>query len=270
MEFNISEHIGDDGNFTEGFGQAAVSALGEGYEGSKVFEGITNPAGMIKAYADTKKAYGQKLEGVIKKPGEDASDEERAEYSKQLLAELGAPEKAEDYEFYRPEELPEGMVYDEEVEASFREMFFEMGVPADMANKFSQKFSEVQIARHNAAVEEGNRQFTEQASQLDKDWTGDKKVINNRVAFKAIMQFGTDDHKQILKEANINGNVTDHEAWRRLGFTPNQRRVWANIGNAMKSDTAITDEGSPNSGDSGKTGLSSVYDHPTSAVLTKK
>lgn len=268
--FNITEHIGEDGNFTDGFASAATEALGDNYKGSKIFEPIKNPADLLSVYADTKTAYGKKLEGVIQKPAANATDQEKAEYSKTLLTELGTPEKPEDYEFIRPEKLPEGMEYDENTEAYFRKIFFDIGVPKSIAGALSAKFNEMQIAAYNESVTKTSQQFIEDVKSLDNDWRGDKAVLNNRQAFKAIMQFGTDDLKKTLKEGNINNTLTDHVKWRALGFSPAQRRVWANIGAAMKSDEAITNEGTPGSSNTDQnTTMSKIYDHPTSKVLIK-
>jgi len=270
MDFNLTEHIGEDGNFTEGFAPAATASLGEGYQDSKVLEGITNPAGLIKAYADTKTAYGKKLEGVIAKPGENATDEEKASYRKTMLAELGTPESPDDYNFNRPESLPDGMTYDEEFEGAFRQLFHEVGMPADMAKSLADKFNEVQVARHVAAVEQAKQKLTEEATQLDKDWPGEKSTLNNRHAFKAIMQFGTEELKTLLKEANISTNPTNHDAWNKLNISPSQRRIWSNIGAAMKSDLAINDEGLPATSNEPATAMGKIYDHPTSKTLLDK
>jgi len=274
MEFNLIEHIGEDGNFKDTFGPSAVAALGDDFKDSKVFEGIKNPSDLVSAFANTKKMVGQKLEGVIKKPGEKATDAEKAEYRKSLLAELGTPEKPEDYDFARPEKLPEGMQYDENFEAAFRQFFYEIGAPKDMVSAISNKFNEMQIANHNAYLEKQETAFRESAAELDKDWSGDKAAVNNTAAFKAIMQFGTPELQKMLKDAKISdvGNISNHDMWRKLNFSPSQRRVWANIGLAMKSGQIVSDESTDRKDNAGdKTKLASkMYDHPTSKELHQK
>jgi hypothetical protein len=266
MGFNITEHIGEDGSFKETFAPSVIETLGPDYKDSKALEGITDSVGLTKAYIDTKKLVGQKLEGVIKKPGEKATEAEKAEYHKSLLKELGTPEKPEDYVFDRPEKLPDGMVYDENFETAFRQVFAEIDLPASMATALSKKFNELQTANFQAYMEQQENVFKEDVASLDKDWPGDKGSLNNRAALAALNEFGTPELKKLIADAKLSeaGNINNHALWRKSGLSPTQRRVWAAIGTRMKSPT-IADQGTPEQPASDQR----VYNHPTSSELYK-
>lgn len=269
---NIVDYIGDDGNFSDGFKGAAIAELGDDFKETKVFDDIKNPSGLISAYAHTKTKVGEKLEGVIQKPAENATDQEKADYQKSLLKELGTPEKAEDYDFPRPENLPEGMNYDEDTEAAFRQFFFEQNVPKGIATALAAKFSEMQISRHTAAVEAQQKEFDTACTELDKDWSGTAATKNNRLVFKAIMEFADEGLTKLLKDAKLNDNITDHQKWNDCSFTPAQRRVWLNIAKRTKVDTIVTNEGGSGGGEKEsdtKKVVKKLYDHPTSVEARK-
>lgn len=62
------------------------------------------------------------------------------------------PEKAEDYGFKKPENLPEGMEYDEADAAKWAGVFKEMGVPVAMANKIREAYIAQQVEGHGASA----------------------------------------------------------------------------------------------------------------------
>jgi len=260
---NDVEVMSDDGKFTESF---SPGILGEGYKETKAFERTPDLPSLLKAYADTKSAYGKKLEGVIQKPAENATDQEKADYRKSLLEELGVPGSAKDYEFPKPENLPGGVAYNQQLEDQFREVFIKRDVPLDMAKGLVEDYNEIQLAAVQARLDEQQKVFEESCKDLDKKWTGDARIRNNRLAFKAIMRFGTEDLQSLLKDAKINEDVGNHQKWHELGFSPSQREIWFSIGSATGTAEAITDEGTPAAREEAgvKKVVEKVYDHPTS------
>lgn len=266
-DVNVMEHIDETGKFTETFKEQISSIAGEEFKDSKIFDSVPDIATLVKNYAYTKRDFGKKIDGLIQKPAENATDEQKAEYRKMLLKELGAPEKAEDYVIKRPENLPEGVSYDEEVEKHFREVFLKLGVPNDIASALTDEFNQLQMSRFQAALEKQKTEFIESSKALDKDpaWLGENRIKNNRIAFKAVLKFAGEDLAKLFKDAKLNEDVANHQKWHDLGFNPAQRRIWYNIGLATKVDEAITDEGTPKNTFGGPQKLTQkLYDHPTS------
>lgn len=267
---DIMEHIDEAGNFTESFKENLGEFAGEAHADSKAFDSISNVGTLVKAYADTKSAYGKKLENMIRKPAENATTEEKSEYRKTLANEMGAPESVDGYELPRPENLPEGINFSDETEAVFKELFFEEGVSVDTARRLSDKLYEVQLKAFQDRVDAEQREFQAACVELDKDWSGDAAIENNRIAFKALMQFADDDLKNFVKESKIYEDPNNHQKWLELGFNPPQRRIWHNIGVATKSSEAITNEGAATTkDDSPEAAFKKLYPHPSSQELLR-
>ena len=272
-DVNIMEHINaDTGDFADTFKDQIVGIAGEEFKGTKVFDDVPNLSTLVKNYAHTKTAFGKKLEGVIQRPKEDASEEDKTAFRNGLLTELGASDKPDDYVF--PE--VEGMAYHPEVAKEFQNYFVENKYPVGMANSLIEKWNETQVSLAKAQLEAQQAQHEADYAELEKDpkWTGDKMVENGRTVFAAIMDLCEDkDLQSLLTKSKINDDPGNHQKWTELGFDTRQRRIWLRIGTAMKSAVPPpNEEGGP--ADSGNerpvVGPKGIYDHPTSKELAPK
>jgi len=246
----MTEFLNEDGGFTEDFKTALPSMLGEEHAESKVFEDITGLSMLAKAYADTKSMVGKKLEGVIQKPTDNSSDDDKANFRKTLLTELGAPESVDGYQFDRPD-MPDGMEYDEGMEGDFKSLLHQANCPLDIAKTLVDGFNKLQIGRFNQGVEADNAEFEKESTSMKTDWAGEALPTNLRIALKAVKEFVGDDLKKQIDEAKLYDKATDLSVWRKLGFSPSQIRVWHNIASKVMPSTAGKDEG-------GQTGVKST------------
>lgn len=261
-EVNILEHIDETGNFKDSLHEHIPNICGEEFKDSKLFRELGSLKSLFKTCATTKKAYDTKMEGVIKQPAEDASDEEKAEFKSSLHKILGKPDKADDYEFAKPEDMPEGLTYDENAEKSFREMFHKHGLSKDTAKEIVDAHNQVTRARFENAVKLQNDAFEKDSTELKGDWKGDSLIENTRMAYRALNEFADDKLKAVLKEAKIYDNAGDLAKWKELNINPYQLRIWANIGRKMKSPEPGNEGGAPQEGIQKLT--TQMYDHPTS------
>ena len=101
--FDAGTMFGDGGSITDSGRAAMVTAAGEGHAETKLFDDITDFGGLCKRFADTKTAYDKKQENVIQRPADDASDEVKAAYKKEVSKAHGAPDEASGYEFFKAE-----------------------------------------------------------------------------------------------------------------------------------------------------------------------
>lgn len=268
-EPKISELIGEDGKFTPAFTAWLPTVLGEEHKDTKMFENTPDLVSMVKSSADTKSALGKKLEGVIQKPGENATDAEKVEYQTVLLQELGAPETA-DYGLTKPEDWPEAVPFDEELMTDFQNYFFEKKWPVGMVQELMAKYNGICLERLKQYAEAQETAHQEAVRDFKQRHKGDALTKKMRIAAKATLQFATDERIKLIQEAKLLETPADFDKWRSLGFSPEQIEVWANIGEKMKSDAAISDEGSGIGESTGKkTALSKMYDHPTSHVMVE-
>lgn len=132
---------------------------------------------IAKSYKETKALVGQKL-GI---PGEDASDEAKAEFYKAL----GVPEDAKGYEFGVPEDLPEKLkeAFDEDDANKWAERFKKYNIPADAAKALRQEF-----------INDVAEQYKEMEGDIEKSGESFDKI--------ATEMFG-DKKEQVLKDANV-------------------------------------------------------------------
>lgn len=261
---NDVEIMGDDGNFTPEF---KPEMLGEEYKDFKGFENTPDIMSLLKSSADTKIDYGKKLEGVIQKPGENATDQEKEEYRNSLRKELGAPETTEAYEF----PIPEGLTQNDDFTKLVKEMFLAEGVPVDSALRMSNKWNEFQLAQKKLMGDAENQQYDTEEKDFKEKHTGDNLITGCRTAAKAIIQFGDESLIKDLTEAKMMETPGDLKKWRDLGIWPSTLTFYERIGRQMKSDLAITDEGDPAKKGGGEPEkgtkeamVADAFDHPTS------
>lgn len=234
--------ITDEGVFEESFRTDVLpDYLGEDHKGSKVMDDVKDVKTLVKRFADTKSSHDKKLENVIQKPADDASDEVKAAYRAELAAASGAPEAATEYEFYKSEKLPEGMERSQELEDKMRSILFEHKAPKALVLALSQAFEELQIGSFNAIVEadkqaaataadEKQKAFDEKSTALKTDWPGDKLAANARISLAAINKFGTEELIKKLKEADIYENAADLAKWREAGVPLATLRLFHKVG----------------------------------------
>ena len=98
---------------------------------------------LAKSLKDSKAAAMAKNEGMIKLPGEDASDEDLAAFR----SALGVPEAPEGYEITAPENLPEGVEFDEELAGNFAQVAHGLNLPPAAVQKLVEWNLEQEHAR---------------------------------------------------------------------------------------------------------------------------
>jgi len=91
-------------------------------------QGYKSPADLARAWWGQEQVIGKKAVGLVK-PGDDASDADKAAYRSELRKMLGVPEKAEDYAF----DLPQGVGKDDPMATWFRQAAHKHGLPPEEA-----------------------------------------------------------------------------------------------------------------------------------------
>lgn len=260
--------MGDDGKFTSEFNPGL---LGDEYKDTGIFKNVPDISSMMKLAIDTKRKMGEKVEGHIPPLGENPTDEEKATHRKNLMAGLGTVvEKVEDYELAKPEDWPEGLPYDEGSAAQMATHLLSRGWPKEDVQELVGVYDKMVLERHKAFAEAAQTAYAEDVKELKVDWKGTALIKKTRTAAKAMIQFGTDELIAAMKESGLVTTPDDFKKWQALDISTDQIRVWCNIGEAMKSDKAITDEGQPGAQHVAdqKAKRSKIYDHPTSQDMT--
>lgn len=118
------------------------------------------PAPLVKFITDNMTAARAKTEGMVKLPGENATPEELQAFYRSL----GAPEKPEDYGIAKPDDLPEGMGWDDKLASAFTAKASQIGLTKAQATEL-QKF-QIEYAKSS---QEAIRAASENALNLEKE-----------------------------------------------------------------------------------------------------
>ncbi|QDP59044.1 MAG: hypothetical protein Unbinned6242contig1001_12 [Prokaryotic dsDNA virus sp.] len=97
-------------------------------EYKKSFDKFKDINGFAKSYNDMQRGFGDRL----KVPDENASDEEWSEHYKKL----GRPDKPEDYEYKRSEDMPEDVPWDESKASEMLKVCHRIGLTKKQTSKF--------------------------------------------------------------------------------------------------------------------------------------
>lgn len=238
MSEQIMEHIGEDGAFTEGFAKTTIAELGEGYQDSKSLDDVHNIGALAKIAIDSRRANTKLTEAAktaIQRPGETATDEEKAAHKKLLRTELGASTKIEDYAFGKPLNLPEGLPWNEDSAKKWAQYFCDKGWPVEMAR-------EIVSAIHTEAIEtfnklQGTNKETFDAAVkviTDKNQPDAIKEMG-RLAFKYLDTWGSDKAKEAIK--GMFEMPENFEEWNKRGIPPTQVEHMAKVAKGMQSGT---------------------------------
>ena len=207
---------------------AWMNSAPDAYKQNETFAKFGEAADFYAKADELMKAEGD----TLKIPGEDATDEEKSAFAQKM----GRPETVEGYEIAKPTDWPEGIGYDENLDAAFKGWAFELGLPADTAKGLHERYNSAMLDAHNKIAEAEKAAIEKADNKLKDEWKGDDYKVNTEIAHRAFKEFGDDEAAAFLDETMI-GDIS-------LGEHPVFRRIFANIGKATGDDNA-------NSGSSG-------------------
>ncbi len=147
-------------------------------EQKKTAERFVDPASMVRSIQESRKR-----ESLVRVPGKESTDAERATYHKAI----GVPENAEGYVF----EVPEGMEMTPEMEENNKEWgerLHALNVPVETVNTLlGFLLDDAQIFRENEVKADANF-VSESESELKALWKGEEYEKNKDVANRAFKE----------------------------------------------------------------------------------
>ena len=183
-----------------------------------------------------------RLGNAILKPGEDASDEDKAAYNKAINEAQGVPESIDGYKFERhewPEEMGE---YPEAVENGFKELCLENNIPPDKAQAlYGWYFNNV--AEAGNAMQTFSKEAQEKSAEALKEHWGDAFEANCEIAKRGFLQCV--DSKEDIEYLEASG----------LGDNTVLLRMFHNAGLRLLGDSLQRDYVLPGSRSKGKVGV---------------
>ena len=210
----------------------AASLTGEGFADFAKEQGWSSADDAVKAYQDQRAGF----EGMIKVPGEDASDEDRAAFAKAL----GVPDTEDGYQFSLPEKMPENVQYDENLATSFKAKAKEIGLTPAQAQALHDFQMEAVGTQANAFLEGQKQAEAEKTAKAEashdalvKAWGKEGSESYNKnlaLANRALSKMVPDD--KLMEEFKSNGVFADDGAV----LMPHFAQALAAIGQTLYSE----------------------------------
>jgi hypothetical protein len=148
-----------------------------------------NVEAILKSYQGMEQLVGRKAQAVLP-PTEKSTPEEVAEYRKAL----GVPESPEAYNL-KPEQLPEGVTWDDNVAKKAAELAHKHHIPAAAMQEFMKFDMERAALMNQAAAQMIETQLETGRAELQKVW-GDKMPEKIELARRAAVTAGVDPTSQ--------------------------------------------------------------------------
>lgn len=177
--------VGDDGNFVEGYIDKLPDNL---KEHSSHFAKYRSPIQALEHTHHLQQLLGKKGEAVII-PGPDSSEDEKRTFRERL----GVPDQASEYDIKKPEDLPEGVEWDEERINGFKNLAHELSLTPQQVAKLVEydtaqavgvnEATQTQMVDAEAAV------FRQESEKLQKAW-GDQFEANKTLSERAALTAG--------------------------------------------------------------------------------
>lgn len=180
--------------------EASLEQLEESLRGHESLSEVENFNELTQKYIDTTgklSALQGDIEGRVKIPGEDASEDEVKAYR----AALGLPETADLYEIERPE-MPEGMPYDEQREAQFKQFAHELSLTPTQVNKMIKWEAENATKIFNDVTEQSKASEAKAEEALKTDW-GEKYDENMNQAKRLARNVGGEEFTKWLNDSGV-------------------------------------------------------------------
>jgi len=181
-------------------GFETVNDMAESYKGLERMLGSRIPIPTEDAGEEKIKEFNEKIgqvPGVFQIPAPD--DEVGME---EMFRKLGRPESASEYKVSRPEEMPEGLAYNEESEKWFLDVAHKIGLNNSQAQEV--------LGGYNQMVIDGFNQRKEQTAQAEaeirKEWGAD---TDRRIAAaqKLVEAIGGEQAWQELEQSGVGNNL---------------------------------------------------------------
>jgi len=165
--------VGEDGAFVEGWTDRLPEEMGDARSTFGKFKSLPD---MAKSYRELETRLGKPVGVTV--PGENAKPEEVAAYRKAV----GALESVDEYAKIKPENLPEGLDWNDDLSKPVYELAHKYNIPAEAVKEYVALRAQQESGRIVATTGELQRQLDEGTATLKKDWGENYDKNLHRVA----------------------------------------------------------------------------------------
>lgn len=151
--------------------------------------------GLIKVAEDSRRQLSQRMDGYVKLPGEDASDDEISAYREKV----GIPSEIDGYEFSLPDgvSIPEGIEVTAERQEAFAEFAHKAGLTKQQANDAFGFLVESELQDYGSLQKENEAAAEADRKELREVWGADYES-RQQDARRVAASFGIDPSDPVL------------------------------------------------------------------------
>ena len=203
----------------------------------KRLERFNEPEGLFGQNVELERLF--KTNQMIKRPGDDATPEEKAEFAR----EMGAPEDAKGY--VEGLELPSGLTLGDEdmaAAADFAEHIHETGMSKDQFSKAMEWYAEKQVQLREQQAEQDSEFEAETIASLREEWGPRyKRNMNSINALFSEMPGGTDpDNPDGVLHMMNTSRTADGRLWAN---NPDMIKALASWARKVNPAGSVTEDG---------------------------
>ena len=123
----------------------------------------SSPESLARAYINLERTLGSEKVPIPKDPNDQAAWD-------RYYAAGGRPEEPKAYQFVKPEKLPEGVAWDDNMEGWWRQAAFESGLSQRQAQKLVDQYRDRYIAQVDLQNKQVGTDITKGKAELQRDW----------------------------------------------------------------------------------------------------
>lgn len=194
--WDFRSSLDDKGNFRPGWDASLPDDL---KASAAALAKYPNPLELMRGHVNASKLIGQKT--ALKAPAPDAKPEEVAKFNAQIREVLGVPAKAEEYKLTKPDNLPQGLSWDEAKVGDWQKFFHDANIPPAVADKIVAKQAAEIASQAEAGKGKLDQWVKSQEAELRKEWGADFDA-NLGLAAKAASIAGFD-----LNDSELGNNA---------------------------------------------------------------
>ena len=191
----------------------------------------------IKSALEAEKLIGRK--GIIKPP-ENATEAELEKY----YDELGRPEKAESYNFEKPEDWPKDLPFDDTLIPKAQEMFHKRGISLEQAQGLWQDYHELMKESLSSEFSLSESQVEDGIKKLKSEFGGEEKYnAQIELAKQAVNEFGGSDLIDFLDKSGLGNHPVFIRTFAKMGGTLSEDSF---TGRATSGGSGLTPQAAKN------------------------
>lgn len=217
----------------DGIAQAAIAAERPEWVPEKFWDAekkAPRVEDMAKGYINLEKLVGSSEKIILPQAEDDKDGWER------VYKAMGRPEAPEAYEFKRPEALPEGLNYDEDLEKNWRNVAHQNGLNSKQAKSIYETYVKHQVERQAAWVTQQGQTKAQAEMNLRRE-LGQQYEGSLQSARMALQTYADPDYVQYLEQTG-------------QGNDPRVLRAWIKVGKELGGDRQLKGKpAEPNTGD---------------------